>query len=391
MKTFNLFFIVIGLSIITFSCKKEEEINPSGEVSASPTFLKVGSEWTYDHELIVGLGYDTTKRVVEEQIGEYIYKVRNYSNSDYMPTYTYHMVKDNNFYTSYRLRHEDSYYIECKFGAPVGTKWTADMYLYTMDYEIVAINDTIKTLDQTITDAIKIKATRSADNKTAYTYFSPTVGPLGTGSYEEEPSMRLKTYKIGTTPRDETKRLPAITYNNLGFMKTGNYWKYNNPDGWSYDSVIVEIMEKLSSNDIYKIKLTEYYEEIKAESIQYWYEDNGFLMIYEDGEPQLKADPTFAFGTIAEIGYKWVGYTDKSSFIYEITELDYELETDYFGKVSTTEINVINTSALSAQANYWNLDNGMVYTSGIFDQLIVYESNLKGGKAIKNMMPFIMP
>jgi hypothetical protein len=353
--------------VLISSCSSDDEDpQPATEV----TFLKVGTKYTmyYDDGF---WNVDSLYTEVSKQLATDTFLVRNSSPSIAVAGTQYWVLKDNNFYTSIRLRDPNTYQIECKFNQPVGTTWNVTKNGVSYVYTIEELNATVTTGDGPVTDAIKIKIT--SGNQSASQYISPTVGILGSGSVNEDVVAKLIHYKVGTTA-PVTKSLPKITFGNFPFLKVNNYWDYVESNFVSEVNVTTLVESKLPSSNIYKVKVT--YDGTSAYS--YWYEDAGMLMVYEEGEEVVEADPIYMSTAIAEVGYGWAGLTSTNSmFIYTVEEIGESYNT-YFGQLPCVAISVSN-GFLSSQTNYWNQNKGNVLVSGFVSRDVV-DSNAKEKK-----------
>lgn len=373
LLTRTLFFV--GLCTTLFSCGGDDDPGP---VSAAPTFLKVGTKYTtYYNDGFWNV--DTIKTVVDKQLATDTFLIRHYSETIAVGPTQYWVVKDNNLYTSIRLRDPSTYLIECKFGKPVGTSWDVKKGNVSYRYSIAALNVSITTGDGVVNDAIKIKM-KSSTGDEFFQYVSPTVGMLGNGSVDEEVSSKLIHYTIGTTnPISGTT--PPITYGSFPFLAVGKYWNYTESDfSGAETSVALLIESKLPSKNIYKVKVT-YGGDI---SYSYWYEDNGMLMVYEGTEEPVNADPIYMNPSMATLNYGWASIMPSGNiFIYKITGLNVSTES-YFGTLPCMEINVTD-GFISSQNNYWHENKGNVLVSGVFASREVVASNARA----RGYRPFI--
>jgi hypothetical protein len=364
------------LSVTLFSCGGNDDPKPA---NVSVTFLKVGTKYTmYFND---GFLYDDTiKTVVDSQIGADTFLVRNYSESAPVAYTQYWVLRDNNLYASYRLRDTDMYQIECKFGQPVGTSWPVVKNGVTFTYSIEALNVSITTGDGVVKDAIKIKV-KNSNGAEVYQYISPTVGILANGSIDDASAAgKVIHYTIGTTSSSNV-HVPPISYGNFPFMTVGKYWKYVQSDFFGETTVPVEVTidSKLSGKNICKVKLSV----DGAVSYEYWFEDRGLLMVYEEGEQIEQADPIYEDAAQAEVGHGWVGRASTGKvFFYKTTATDETTDT-YFGTLPCMTIEV-SDGLFSSQINYWNQNKGNVLVSGIFASREITSSNAR-----KTSRPFI--
>jgi hypothetical protein len=371
MNSFIKISIFSILCSILLSCGGDDE-KPSKN---SPTFLKEGTSYNFNYNDDFFDG--TIETIVEAQLGQDTFLIRNYSEevTTIFPT-QYWVLHDDNLYTSFRLRDPDTYQIECKFNKPVGTSWNVVKGATTYAYSIDALNVSIKTINKgEIKDAIKIKM--QTGSSVYYQYISPTVGPIGNGSADDETaSLKLADYTIGSVNSADVHLAP-ISYGSFPFLKVNNYWTYNETSFFGDDvQVKLEVVSKDASKNIYKVKLT--YGTNPA-TYSYWYEDNSLLMVYEDGESVENADPIYMNASDAEVGYGWTGLTSNSTYyIYKIATLNETLET-YFGDLPCMGIDVSN-GLFSAQINYWNQNKGNVFVSGLITSRDIIASNAKGNK-----------
>jgi hypothetical protein len=282
------------------SCGDGDDPQP---VSATPTFLKVGTrlDFYYDDGFFFE---DSIRTIVDGQLATDTFLVRHFSETIAVGGTQYWTIKDNDFYTSIRLRDPSTYILEFRFGQHVGTSWPVVKAGVSYTYSIEALNETVTTGDGPVTDAIKIKV-KAASGQESINYISPTVGLLGTGSVSEATPMRLIHYRLGSQALI-TASLPPITYGNFNFMAVAKYWNYTESSlfGGEVD-VNVLIEGKVPSTNIFKVKIT--YDGVSSYS--YWYEDNGMLMAYDDGENLLNADPIYMRENIAQVGWGWASIT----------------------------------------------------------------------------------
>lgn len=369
--------VLVILSSVLFGCKDDESNSPNVPV----TFLATGASFDYYYSDF--LYEDSVRTVIGEQIGKDTFLVRNYSETVTVFPVQYWVLKDGALHTSFRLRDPNSYAIECKFNKPKGHSWEVKKGGITFTYTIDELNATVVTGEGVVNDAIKIKMTAQGAN-TAYQYVSPSVGLLGTGDFDDEnESVRLVKYQLGTAATT-TNVVPAITYGDFPFMKVNNFWEYYESSFVGEDVLTVTIESKLANKNIYKV-LVEY--QSGESSYGYWYEDNGFLMAYDEGEEIIEADPIYVSDQKAEIGLGWAGLTESGTFyIYKVEELDATVDT-YFGSLSATGIYVTD-GLFSSHINYWNANKGNVLVTGMVERDVT-NSNAKQAGKTKPFMPII--
>jgi hypothetical protein len=365
---------VIVLAVILFSCGKDDDPGPANNTAS---FLKVGTKYTFFFN--DNMFYeDSIKTVIEKELAPDTFLVRNYSESIATAPTQYWVLKDNNFYVSFRLRDPSTYQIECKFGQPVGTTWTVNKANTNFTYKIEALDVSITTGEGVVNDAIKVSV-KAPNGQQHLQYISPTVGMLGNGSINENVTTKLYNYTIGSSTTT-TNSIPKITFGNFPFLAVGKYWNYRESDiiGDEKDvNILVE--SKLPNQNIFKIKMT-YAGEI---SYSYWYEDNGLLMVYEGNETLLNADPIYMNESIAKVGYGWMGVAPSGmTFIYEIVKLN-ESTDSFFGELPCMEIEVTQ-GLFSSQSNFWHKSKGNVLVSGWVSRDVV-GSNVRS----TNQKPFI--
>lgn len=281
----------------------------------------------------------------------------------------YMVVKDGNLYVSYRHRDPATYQIECKFGQPVGASWEVRKAGQLYTYSIDSLNAKVKTGRGLVTDAIKVKLTPQANtSQTTYQYVSPSVGILGDGNFGSTASMQLKDYSVSTTTSTAPATLP-ISFGNFPFMKVGNFWRYNlSYFGGESEVIRLDIVSKLANLNVYQAKLT--YESTNESTLEYWYEDQGRLMVYESGETLLQADPIYITPTKAAVGHGWTGTTSRgTTFISKISALS-STQSTFYGQQSCMSIDV-SSGVFSAQTNHWNTDKGLVLVDGLMSQEII--------------------
>jgi hypothetical protein len=343
--------------IVLFSCGSDDPQPVTG-----PTFLKVGMKYTFYYDDGF-LNADSLYTIVEKQLATDTFLIRHNSETIAVGNTQYWTVKDNNLYSSIRLRDPSTYIIECKFGQPVGTSWEVVKAGTHFTYSIDALDVSITTGDGVVNDAIKIKM-KASSGQEGVQYFSPTVGLLGNGSIGENVSMKLVHYKIGTIAAT-TGSTPKITFGSFPFLAVGKYWNYIESTFLGDAEVGLAIESKLSNN-IYKVKVT--YD--GTSSYSYWYEDNGMLMAYDEGENYLNADPIYMKDNIATVGYGWASITPSNAIlIYKITALN-ETTSSYFGSLPCSVIYVTD-GFFGSQNNYWNANKGNVLVSGMVSRDVV--------------------
>ena len=169
------------LALITLLSCGSDDPQPN---SVNLPFLKVGTKYTfyYDDGLF---NADSLYTIIEKQLATDTFLVRHNSETIAVGNTQYWTVKDNNLYSSIRLRDPSTYIIECKFGQPVGTTWDVVKAGAHFTYSIDALNAEVRTGDGLVKDAIKVKI-KAASGQEGVQYFSPTVGLLGNGSIDEK-------------------------------------------------------------------------------------------------------------------------------------------------------------------------------------------------------------
>jgi hypothetical protein len=356
------------LALVTLlSCGGDDPEPAAG----NPTFLKVGMKYTfyYDDGLF---NSDSLYTIVEKQLATDTFLVRHNSETIAVGNTQYWTVKDNDLYSSIRLRDPSTYIIECRFGQPVGTTWEVVKAGTHFTYSIDALDVPITTGDGVVNDAIKVKI-KATSGQESFQYFSPTVGLLGNGSIDENASMKLIHYKIGTIA-SVNGSTPKITFGSFPFLAVGKYWNYFESTLWADVEVNLSIESKISNN-IYKVKLI--YN--GTASYSYWYEDNGMLMAYDEGETYLNADPIYMKDNIATVGYGWASITPNNTmYLYKITALN-QTTGSYFGDLPCTVINVTD-GWFSSQDNYWNANKGNVLVGGMVSRDVVASNARKNAQ-----------
>jgi hypothetical protein len=363
-----------------FSCSKDDDAEPTPE-ETKLGFMKVGTSYAYYYD--DGLfNADTVKTIVEKQLATDTFLVRHTSPSVAVANTQYWVVKDNNFYSSIRLRDPSTYSLECKFGQPVGTTWDVVKNKVPYTYSIEALDVTITTGDGEVKDAIKVKM-RAATGQEAFQYFSPTVGLLGNGSISEKVTMKVVHYKVGTTEPVEGNT-PRITYGNFSFLTVGKYWYYTESSIFGNDVDVSISIDSKTAQNIYKVKVT--YD--GTPSYQYWFEDNGMLMVYDEGETYLNADPIYMKESIATEGYGWGSLTTNGKFfIYKVDAVS-EVADTFFGELPCMQISVTD-GLFTSQVNYWNAAKGNVLVSGMVSREVL-DSNARKQSRLP-VMPVIAP
>jgi hypothetical protein len=370
--------LLAGASL--FSCSKDDDAEPATE-ETKLGFMKVGTSYTYyfDDGLF---NADTVRTIVEKQLATDTFLVRHTSPTVVLANTQYWVVKDNNFYSSIRLRDPSTYSLECKFGQPVGTTWNVVKNKVPYTYSIEAVDVTIITGDGEIKDAVKVKM-RAANGQEAFQYFSPTVGLLGNGSISEDVTMKLVHYKVGTT-EPVNGNTPHITYGAFPFMEVGKFWYYTESSLFGDDVGVSISIDSKSAQNIYKVKVT--YD--GTPSYQYWFEDNGMLMVYDEGETYLNADPIYMKESIATEGYGWASLTPTGKvFIYEVETVS-EVSDTYFGELPCMQISVTD-GLFTSQVNYWNAAKGNVLVSGMVSREVLDSNARKQSRLLA--IPVIAP
>jgi len=364
----NLLWVLLFSITLFSSCKKDDPVAPI-QVD-NPAFLKAGTNLYFISDSYAFS--DTLNISIKEEIGVDTFLVRFISESyDFHPT-QYWVIDNGVLKSSFRLRDPDSYITECKFGYPVGTTWNADRSGYIYKYTIESVDETFQYYGGELNDVIKIKVEDSFGTVSYYAYYSPQIGPLGDGEFETDGDMYIVNHEIGTASATTTK-IPAQTFGNLPFLKVGNTWNFTEYGMLETESFDVEITS-VSANNIYTVK----YSYPSANSTQYWFEDNGYLMAYEEGETTIQADPLFQIVDDAVVGYGWSNMKkDKSFFIYKIGEKDTQFET-YAGDIDCMSIDV-SSGFFSFQTNYWNNEKGFIGTEGWAADIYLEGSTLKSG------------
>ena len=369
--------ILSSLSIVFISGLLSCGGDSPGPVSAKQSYLKVGARYSFYYDD----GFFNTDSIVTEivdQLAPDTFLIKNTSETINVYPTQYWVLKNDALYSSFRLRDKSSYVIECKYGKPVGTSWTVKQAGVTYKYSISAINVEVTTGEGVVSDAIEVK--KVGNGQTVIQYFSPTVGPLGSGSVDDpEAVMKLYYYKSGTT--DQTsKTIPPISFGNFNFMTVGKYWTYKQTDFIGNESTIQVLIEsKQTDKNIYKVKLTG-----DATEYEYWFEDNGYLMSYEAGEEIDEADPIYINETKAALNDGWTGLTTSGTyFIYKISTLN-QTTSSYFGNIACMGIDVTD-GLFGFQTNYWNKNKGQVLVEGL-SSLEVTDSNARKGKSIPQLL-----
>jgi len=380
MKAIFLKTLVVAVGVLFFSCGGSDDPSPS---NVDVSFLKVGTKYTYYYD--DGFwNIDSIYLEVSKQLAPDTFLIRYESESIALSPTQYWVLKDNNLYTSLRLRDPDAYTLECKFGKPKGTTWKTKRRNVEYTYKIEEVNASVKTKDGVVDDAVKVKVSSGAQS--GYLYFSPTVGMLGNGSYDDETvTQKPVHYKIGTT-NTTTNTIPPISFGNFPFLAVGKYWNYTQEDFFGdVVSLQIKVEEKLASKNIFKVKTT-YDGEV---DYSYWYEDNGFLMVYDEGENVLNADPIYVDESIAEIGYGWGGLTPSGTlFIYTIDAKN-EVVDSYYGELSCLNIGVTD-GFISTQSNYWTKAKGNVKVTGMVAREIEATNvRSRGERKIFSVVPSI--
>lgn len=355
--------LVFGLCLILCSCNSDDPEPGSGTFDVDVTFLKVGAKATFFYN-DGWFNVDSLYLQVEKQLAPDTFLVRYSSETIAVSPTQYWVLKDNNLYMSIRLRDPDTYWLECQFGKGKGTTWNVTKLGIPYTYSIEDINTTVKIKNREITDAVKVKIV-SPTGQTSFQYYSPSEGILGNGSIDEDVLMKPVHVTAGTT-NTTSNTIPSISFGSFPFMAVGKYWNYQEYSLFGDPiSVKLSIESKQSDKNIYKVKLT-YDTDI---SYQYWYEDNGLLMAFEEGENYLNADPLYMDEAKATIGYGWGSYTSSKKFyIYKIANKNQSVST-YFGTLSCLAVSV--SDGMFEQTNYWTKNKGNVLVDGWVEREVV--------------------
>lgn len=360
------------------ACGDKDDVNPD-VTPANVTFLKVGTHWEFDVK--GGFWEGQLMMDVEKELSKDTFLVRNTTDMNLLPL-QYYVLKEGNLYTSYRHRDPDTYQIECKFGKPVGTTWQVKKFGVPYTYTIDSVNATVKSGRGVVTDAIKVQMKHNVSNKIGYQYISPSVGLLGDGNFGGTSTMQLKDYTVSTSASTAETRLP-ISFGDFAFMKVGNFWRYTLSTFEGDDVLKIEILSKNPSQNIYKIKITT--ESGSMSVVEYWYEDQGRLMVYEEGETLRQADPIYIADAHTKLGHGWVGTTAKgTTFIYKVSAINTP-KTTFYGELPSMSVDVSN-SLFSVQTNHWNKDKGLVLVDGGFISQDIISTNVR--KAERPQLPF---
>ena len=369
------------LALTIFSCSKKssdpEPNNTTNNSNTKVTFLKVGTVSRYHYTSL--FDDDTLKTVVEEEIAKDTFLIRNYSPITTIIPRQYMVLSNNVLSLSTRLRDKNYYQVVCKFGQPVGTTW--DVYrngVFSYKATIDSLNARVVTEAGIYNDGVKVKIV--AGSSISYQYYSPSAGILGL----KNSSFNLKSHSTGSVSSNAPVKVPGITYGNFNFLKVGNYWKYSLSDIFSndVDSIRLDILSKDSKN-IFKVKV--YQQSTNSTVYQYWFEDNGYLMVYMDGESVLNADPIYVDPSKIKVGQGWSGYDGSTSYIYKIESLSEDVTSTKYGSLPCLAINV-SSGFFSSQTNYWHTDKGQVAANGFSSQDLVY-SNVRKNTESRTISP----
>ncbi|WP_028980364.1 hypothetical protein [Sporocytophaga myxococcoides] len=349
------------------SCKKDKDTAVDGNNGI--TFLKVGTAYTYNYSGA------TVTSAVEQEAGKDTFLIRNYSQTiDTIFPSVYYSLKDGNFSRSIRLRDPSSYVLVCKFNQPVGTTWNVtDEYGRASVLTIDSVNAKVNTGKGLITDAIKVR--KVTGNYTSFDYYSPTTGYIGQGSVGTSAPIQLTDYTISSV--SPTGVAYPITFGNFPFTKIGNEWTFEESTASGKDNVTRSIDNKVGKSNIYKVKVTR---ESQPDifTFEYWYEDHGRLMVYEDGENVLQADVVYIDESISKVGDGWVSKTKNGTVLLSrITNLS-ALQTTDWGQLQSEEIEIKNRDGLLVK-DYWNKDKGNLLTTGDISRVLI-NSNARVSK-----------
>lgn len=363
MHKFKGFKSVVYLVIIflSMSCKKDKDAEVLIDGNNGVTFLKVGTDYSYS------FSGETVTSSVEQEAGKDTFLIRNYSETvDTIFPSVYYALKDGNFSRSVRLRDPASYVLVCRFNQPQGTTWNVtDEYGRASVLTIDSVNTKVKTGKGWITDAIKVRTVTG--NTTSFDYYSPTVGFIGNGSVGTEAAIQLTEYSISTT--SPTGAPYRITFGNFPFTKIGNEWTFEESSTSGKDNVTKSIDNKVGKTNIYKVRVTRE-SQPNIFTFEYWYEDHGRLMIYEDGENALQADIAYIDESISKVGDGWVSKTkDGKILVSRISNLNAPQSTGW-GELPSEEIEIKNKEGLFAK-DYWNKDKGNLLTTGDISKVLL--------------------
>jgi hypothetical protein len=369
------FFLLL---LLAAACGDKDAVSPN-PASAEVLFMREGTRWEFDYQ--DGFSEDVLVMTVEKELSKDTFLVRNSTEVGYVLPEQYYVLKEGNLYVSYRHRDASTYQIECKFGQPVGTSWQVSKFGQTYTYTIDSLNASVRTGRGLVTDAIKVKMRLHANNREGYQYISPSVGILGSGHYGGTGAMQLKDYTVSTAASSAPASLP-ISFGDFPFMKAGNFWTYSLSTFADDDVLKIEILSKLPSQNIYKVRLT--LQSANQSNIEYWYEDRGRLMVYEEGESLRQADPIYSNVAQTAVGHGWTGTTSRGTvFVYKVVALNVPTTT-YYGELPSMEVDVYN-GLFSVQTNHWNPNKGLVLVNGFLYQNII-DSNVR--KLARIPLPF---
>ena len=390
MKTHIRLFAAGLILVAAFwvSCKKKSnEPTPSSTNGNTNqvTFLKAGA--TYNYLYTDFLQTNTpVKMVVEQEIAQDTFLVRNFSSVLAMIPTQYYVINNNTLSASFRLRDKTSYQVLCKFNAPVGTNWTFNNFGTPYTYTIIGVNVSVTTGSGVISDAVQVRAIDNASD-TTYAYYSPTVGPLGTIPYKSTNyGMQLISYTQGVASTNVPATVPAITFGSFPFLKTGNYWTYYESEfGSVVDTITITVSGKSTQN---VFTISTFQQSTDSTSISYWFEDDGLLMNYASNESLSQADPIYMNPASAKTGYGWTVYSETGSpVIHTIGSLDSSGTSTYYGNFSGVMAENASNNGLYVQlTNFWDPNKGIVYSSGIVSEDL-YQSNLRTARTTPLHIP----
>jgi len=354
-KGLNL-VVYLVIVFLSMSCKKDKD---AVDLNNGVVFLKTGTAYTYSYS------GETVTSVVDQEAGRDTFLIRNYSTTvDTVFPAVYYALKDGNLSRSIRLRDPESYVVVCKFNHPEGTTWNAtDEFGTASVYTIDSVNTKVNTGKGWITDAIKVRCV--SGTSTRFYYYSPSVGFIGTGSAGTGATITLTDYSISTTSPSGNSY--PITFGSFPFIKIGNEWTFEETSSSGKVMVNKSVDNKVGKTNIYRVKVTR---DTQTATFEYWYEDHGRLMVYEQGENALQADVVYIDQAVSEVGDGWVSKTKEGNIILSrISSLNASQSTGW-GALSAEEIELKSLEGWTAK-DYWNKDKGNLLTTGGISRILV--------------------
>lgn len=371
MKPRAYLFVHILSFLFVFSACKKDTIDPEDTSSDTPTensknvtFMNEGYINTYHQETWLE-EYDFTMEV-ESEIKKDVFVLRQTSTSfSTIPT-LYWKLENDILYSSFRMRDDNNYFVECKFNEIDGASWTRNISGSEYTYLVESNSDTLTIAGQLRDDLVKIKVS-SPSGSISYNYYSYSLGYIGSTNSSGSWTVKLTEHEKKTIPTTLETAFPARTFGSFDFLRTGVFWnfEYYDLNTGLTNTIDVKVLTKDSKN-IYKVQLITVTSGVSQTEIQYWFEDDDYLMVYDENESIDEADPIFVKSNKAKVGLGWTGKSiSGTNFNYKISEINALFVTNLHGEISSTRIDSGTGGFWGAtQNNVWSDSKGQIATTG---------------------------